>query len=237
MADREAAAVPEDPRDWAPMRAYRGRRSFDISDPVLEPLWSGTRALAHISVTAAAASPVAVALIEEMGADLAAELPAVTAAISGAFMAIDAIVDGVITRQVTLDGVGAAAIPEVHSRPTEMFVRSDLDFDVTARGAIVQAAADAEPLDGFIAVDLLQVDGTDLLAVPLLERKRLLESVISPGQLVRISHHVRPPIDTWIATWKAMGLRGGILKAANSRYRPNDDTIEWRIVERLNRRR
>jgi hypothetical protein len=34
-----------------------------------------------------------------------------------------------------------------------------------------------------------------------------------------------------------MGLRGGILKAANSRYRPNDDTIEWQVVERLNKRR
>jgi hypothetical protein len=33
-----------------------------------------------------------------------------------------------------------------------------------------------------------------------------------------------------------MGLRGGMLKAANSRYHPNDDTIEWRSVERLNRR-
>jgi len=33
-----------------------------------------------------------------------------------------------------------------------------------------------------------------------------------------------------------MGLRGGMLKAANSRYHPNDDTIEWRIVERLGRR-
>ncbi|MEA2026893.1 MAG: hypothetical protein U9O18_09390, partial [Chloroflexota bacterium] len=87
--------------------------------------------------------------------------------------------------------------------------------------------------DGFIAVDLLRVDGASLLDVPLLERKRLLESIIDQGDLVRVSAHVRPPIDTWVGTWKAMGLRGGILKAANSRYHPSDDTIEWRIVERL----
>ena len=66
---------------------------------------------------------------------------------------------------------------------------------------------------------------------------RSLQSVILPSRLVRVSSHVRAPIDGWIATCKAMGLRGGILKSANSRYRPNDDTIEWRIVERLNRRR
>ena len=176
-------------------------------------------------------------LIEELGADLAPELPALAESLGASFRGLDAIVDGVISRQVMLDGVGAAAIPELHSRPTEVFVRGKLDFDVTARGPMVDAAAGAEPVDGFIAVDLLRVDGTSLLGVPLLERKRLLESVVLPSRLVRISSHVRPPIDGWIATWKAMGLRGGILKAANSRYRPNDDTIEWRIVERLNLRR
>lgn len=236
MRDRDPAPVPDDPRDWAPMKPYRGRRPFDITDALLEPLWSGTRVLAHLTLTPQAEPAMAVALIEERGIDLAPELPAVTEAIAGAFLALDAVVDGIISRQVMLDGIGAAAIPEVRSRPTEMFVRSNLDFDVTARGGILEAA-EAEPLDGFIAVDLLRVDGTSLLDVPLLERKRLLESVIAPSQLVRISSHVRPPIDSWIATWKAMGLRGGILKAANSRYHPNDDTIEWRIVERLNRRR
>jgi bifunctional non-homologous end joining protein LigD len=92
-------------------------------------------------------------------------------------------------------------------------------------------------VDGFVAVDLLRIDGSSLLDVPLLERKRLLESVIAPSPLLRLSPHVRPPIDPWIATWKSMGLRGGILKAANSRYHPLDDTVEWRVVERLNRRR
>jgi ATP-dependent DNA ligase len=120
-----------------------------------------------------------------------------------------------------------------------MFVRSSLDFDVTPRGSVEQAAAeaDAAAIDGFVAVDLLRIDGASLLDVPLLERKRLLESVIAPGPLLRLSPHVRPPIDPWIATWKSMGLRGGIMKAANSRYHPLDDTVEWRIVERLNRRR
>jgi ATP-dependent DNA ligase len=236
MPGRAPVPMPADRRDWAPMRPYRGRRQFDIRDPLLEPLWSGTRALAHLSVTPQADAAVTVTIVAEGGIDLSAELPLVTSAIASSFLALEAVIDGVVSRQVTLDGIGAAAIPEVRSRPTEMFVRSNLDFDVTARGAIVEAAAEAEPLDGFIAVDLLWLDGTSLLDVPLLERKRLLESVIAPSQLVRVSSHVRPPIDSWIATWKGMGLRGGMLKAANSRYHPSDDTIEWRSVERLNRR-
>ena len=237
MADIEHVPVPDDPLDWAPMRAYRGRRRFDVKDPLVEPLWSGTRALAHMRVDPEADPPTDIALIEESGLDLAGELPDLVAALGAGVLALEAILDGVITRQLSIDGVGAADIPEIRSRPTEMFVRSNLDFDVQARGVIEEQAAEAAPVDGFVAVDLLRIDGTLLFDVPLLERKRLLESVIAPGPLLRLSGHVRPPHDPWIATWKSMGLRGGILKAANSRYHPNDDTIEWRVVERLNKRR
>lgn len=219
------------------MRAYDGRRTFDIKDPVVEPLWSGTRVLAHVTVTPASDPPAEVRLIERLGADVAPELPDLTLALGRGVLALDAIVDGVITRELSLDGVGAAAIPEIHSRPTEMFVRSSLDFDVRPRGVIEERAAEADQVDGFVAVDLLRVDGTSLLDVPLLERKRLLESIIAPGPLLRVSAHVRPPADPWVATWKSMGLAGGIMKAANSRYRPSDDTIEWRLLKRLNRRR
>jgi ATP-dependent DNA ligase len=236
MADHEPLPVPDDPLRWAPMRAYAGRRAFDITDPLVEPLWSGTRALAHVTVTPDADPPVEVRLIEELGLELSEELPAVVEALAKGVLALDAIVDGVITRQLALDGVGAAAIPEVRGRPTEMFVRSNLDFDVEPGGLVADQLAASE-VDGFVAVDLLRLDGTSLLAVPLLERKRLLESVIAPGPLLRVSLHVRPPVDPWIASWKSMGLAGGIVKAANSRYRPSDDTVEWRVVRHLNRRR
>jgi hypothetical protein len=219
------------------MRAYAGRRTFDITDPVVEPLWSGTRVLAHVTVAPEADPLAEVHMIEALGADVAPELPELTRALGRGVLALNAIIDGIITRQLTLDGIGAAAIPEVRSRPTEMFLRSSLDFDVQARGAIEERAADADPVDGFVAVDLLRIDGTDLLDVPLLERKRLLESVIAPGPLLRVPTHVRPPADPWVATWKSMGLVGGIMKAANSRYHPSDDTIEWRLLKHLHRRR
>ena len=237
MADREPLPLPDDPLEWAPMRAYVGRRSFDVRDPIVEPLWSGTRVLAHVTITPDAESPAQVRLIEELGADLAEDLPTVARSLGKGVLALDAIVDGVITRQLTLDGVGAAAIPEVRSRPTEMFVRSNLDFDVASRGTIEDQLTEGEQRQGFVAVDLLRIDGATLLDVPLLERKRLLESVISPSSLLRVSSHVRPPVDPWVATWKSMGLAGGIMKAANSRYRPSDDTVDWRVVRRLNSRR
>lgn len=246
MRDRPALPVPDDPREWGAMRPYRGRRSFDILDPVLEPFWSGQRAFAHLE-TELDAEPgrdaASVALLDEFGADVGAELPELTRALAQGILAIDAIVDGIVSAQVGLDGVGTAPIPELRRGPAGMVLRSSSDVDIVPRGGGGDApgttADDSGAPDalGFIAVDLLRVDGTSLLDVPLLERKRLLESVILPGPLVRLSVHVQPPIDPWLATWKSMGLRGAMLKAANSRYRPGDDTIEWRIVERLAHRR
>ena len=166
------------------------------------------------------------------GTDLASELPEVVSSMRDAVDAAEAVVDGVVTRQVGLRGIGAASIVEVRASATEMLIRNSADIDVRPRGVEVEP----DPTDeGFVAVDLLSIDGSDLLDVPLLERKRLLESVIRESERVRLSVIARPPIETWVATWKALGLRGGILKAANSRYRPGGDTIEWRIVDRVGR--
>jgi ATP-dependent DNA ligase len=230
MSDQTAEAST-DPRTWRPMRAYRGQRTFEIADPILEPLWSGARVIAHVAAPSTPRATPDVALIEELGVDVAPELPELAAAVGRAVMAGDAILDGVISRQVGLEGIGAAPIPEMSDRPG--LVRNRVDLDVQARGADIQLEA-AE--DGFVAVDLLRVDGTSLLDVPLLERKRLLESVVRPDARVVVSVHVRPPIETWVATWKSIGLRGGILKAANSRYAPGEDSVEWRTVEMVARR-
>jgi ATP-dependent DNA ligase len=224
--------APDAPIPWPAHLRHRGRRTFDIVDPVVEPFWSGERVLAHVSSDSAATGGVRVALVTKQGVDLSEDDPALTTAISDAVMALDAVVDGVISHQVGLDGVGAAAIPEMRDRPG--LLRNQVDLDVQARGTEPASALDEA---GFVAVDLLRVDGTDLLDLPLLERKRLLESVIRSGGRVLSSLHVRPPVETWVATWKSMGLRGGMLKAANSRYVPGDDSIEWRVAEQVVSRR
>jgi hypothetical protein len=215
------------------MRPYRGRRTFEVVDPILEPLWGGERVLAHVQAAPDVAEAADVVLVDRLDVDVSGELPGLRAAVAGSVMASHVVIDGVISRQVGLDGIGAAVIPEIRGRPG-LLLRGRADLDVVPRGDV---SVEAEATDGFIAFDLLWVDGASLLDVPLLERKRLLESVVRPGPLVRTSVHVRPPVEPWVATWKSVGLRGGILKAANSRYDPGKDTIEWRIVEHLDRRR
>ena len=76
----------------------------------------------------------------------------------------------------------------------------------------------------FVAIDLLRLDGDSLLDVPLLERKRLLDSVVAPSDLVRVGAYVRPPLQTWISTWRRLGFVGLSYRAANSRYHPARST-------------
>ena len=66
----------------------------------------------------------------------------------------------------------------------------------------------SEEAVSFVATDLLWLDDTSLLDVPLLERRRLLESVVAESDVVRVGAFVRPPIDSWITSWRSMGFGG-----------------------------
>jgi ATP-dependent DNA ligase len=225
--------VPADPLEWRPQEPLVTRTPVTIRDPVIEPLWSGERVLVHVDHPGGVA--VRVRMIDRYGVDLAPVDADIAAAVGQATLADDAILDGILTAQASGDGVGTAIVPEAH-RSTASSLLGPLGGEpgitVTRRGEDEPDGAEA-----FVAFDLLRVDGQLLLEVPLLERHRLLESVIAAGPQVRVSVMCRPPIDPWIATWQASGLRGGMLKTSNGRYLPGDRTPEWRAVTKIATRR
>lgn len=207
------------------------RVAVTIRDPIIEPLWSGTRVLVHVDTRGAAGGPT-VRAIERSGLDLTAEEPGLTSAIGAAVLAQDVVLDGILTRQATRSSAGMAIVPEARlSMMDTMFSRSP--------GIEVRRpdSGDGPGEEAFVAVDLLRLDGQSLLDVPLLERKRLLESVVDQGPLVRVTVYCRPPVDAWVASWQSAGLRGAIMKAANGRYIPGDRTPEWRTITRVASRR
>jgi ATP-dependent DNA ligase len=95
---------------------------------------------------------------------------------------------------------------------------------------IAAATFDPDEALSFVATDLLWLDGTSLLDVPLLERKRLLEAVVIESDAVRLGAFVRPPIERWVASWRSQGFSGLTFKAANSRYLPGLPNPEWVIT-------
>jgi ATP-dependent DNA ligase len=70
-----------------------------------------------------------------------------------------------------------------------------------------------------------------LLDVPLLERKRLLESVLAEGERVRRTTFVREPAGSFIITWRSVGFGGLVHKEANSRYHPGVPNPDWTLME------
>jgi len=227
-ADKARDDPATDPRAWRPQTAHHGRFRPRIVDPVLEPLWNGTRVLAHYAELPDATQWGTLEVRDARGADVAEVAPRALDALRRSIAAAEAILDGVITDQVE---AGTA-----HAEPlldTPFSLRRLLRRGQPGAGLRRHVAQDEAHEVGFVALDLLSIDGQPLLDVPLLERRRLLESVMTQSRLIRLTPWARPPMRTWFATWRAVGFRGMVVKGANSRYVPGKVSHEWTILDRM----
>ena len=222
----EPAAI----RAWRPQEF--GRRSFrKIDDPLIEPVWIGVRALVHVA-------PAGVDIVDDVGEP--AERLAASDALRPAVLATSAVIDGYLTLQALDRPPILYSGPDVEQPTSTSFFRQmflgNLGENRRERLRELEQRLEPQPTGAidpnavFVAVDLLMLDDEPLLDVPLLERKRLLDSIVEEGPLVRIGIHVRPPIGTWLATWRAAGFRSLAYKHANSRYRPGEQNDDWAIT-------
>ncbi|HEV8536444.1 MAG TPA: hypothetical protein VGR87_12140 [Candidatus Limnocylindria bacterium] len=85
----------------------------------------------------------------------------------------------------------------------------------------------------FAAFDLLEIDGESLLAVPLLERRRHLEGVLTPSPNVRLTPYVTRGLRAWRDTLVAQGFKRVVLKNWNSPYAPGKMNDDWLVLEKL----
>jgi len=224
--------IPTDPREWRPQTVKHGRHVPHVVNPIVEPLWTGTRVLAHYRDSANEDEWGNVSVIDEYGDDAMIDAPQAFEQLRRAVQARDAVIDGVITREATAGGENTAIALFPTVNPIRKFFiggTSQADVKYEPRGPRREGPA------AFVAVDLLSVDGQPLFDLPLLERKRILESLIAQSELVRLSPWARPPVRTWFNTWRSAGFRGMIMKGSNSRYRPGEETTEWARVERMPR--
>ncbi len=165
---------------------------------------------------------------DEDGVDCTDEFAAVSEAVSAAVRADAAILDGFLTVEPTQSVAGmeitGIEAPSAGKMMTQMLVGARRPSQPESRRRL-----DPDRPVAFVAVDLLSIDGTSLLDVPLLERKRLLDGALEPGPLVRITPFVRPPIGPFIVTWRGLGFGALAYKGANSRYIPDGRNDDWSI--------
>lgn len=201
-----------------------------IRDPLVEPVWAGVRVLAAIDGDETT--------LNDEGGNLVEDHADVTVAIADARLAERLIVDGYLTKMTVRDGSGVYVAMDDLPTASQLISRPLLGMRRTRAEEVTKAMEAAsiartfgpDDVVSFVAVDLLWLDGESLLDVPLLERRRLLESALGESELVRRGVFVRPPLDAWISSWRALGFTGISLKAANSRYLPGRASDEWAIA-------
>lgn len=213
-----APEMPSDPGYWRP-QSY-GRGFHGVRDAIVEPGWSGVRALARVEAGGAQ-------LVDEDGVDCTAEFAEVAAAIADAAQASDMVLDGFLTVAAT-QVVAGKPLVEI-AATTSRQVMTQLVLGGLARPSAKPRRLDSDRPVAFVAIDLLRIDGTPLLDVPLLERKRLLEGALAPAELIRITPFVRAPIRTFLETWRGMGFVELAYKDPNSRYLPGRRNNDWSI--------
>lgn len=176
---------------------------------LFEPLWPGTRVLAH-------ADEGRVRLTDEAGApvDEIDDLVDAPEILASAILADAAVVDGVWTAQPFV-GDGSPARAWAETLASEGLADEIPD------------PLETERRRAFVAVDLVELDGETLHEVPFQERRRLLESVIDEGIRVRLSPVVKHPLAGWMVGWRANGFTHYIAKHMNSRYHPGQTTEDW----------
>jgi len=70
----------------------------------------------------------------------------------------------------------------------------------------------------YYAFDLLYLDGYDLRRAQLIERKKLLEQIVEPFPLLRVSEHFDHDVDQLLEVARAGGLEGLLAKCTTSIY-------------------
>jgi hypothetical protein len=212
---------------WRP-QLFGDKRAASIPDPLVEPLWTGPRILVLIDGST-------VRLIDGDGQTIE-EHPEIVEVLRESARGATALLEAFLTPE-PIQTIAAIAsretltMPKVSDTMTQMIVgaRGDRKDRLAseqedARRRTVEGAGERVAL---VAVDLLWLDDQPLFDVPLLERKRILESVVVESDLVRVGIHIRPPIDAWLGSWRSFGFHRLAFKAANSRYIPGAKNQEW----------
>ena len=183
----------------APQRPRFAREKSELEGHILEPAWSGTRALVRVGH----GEPRFVGY----------EGP-----VDGPRELYDAIVSDLQCGTAVVDGV-----------LTEVEDERELEMDAQGNAFV----RELKPKTIFAAFDLLEVDGELLLSVPLLERKRHLESVLKPSPNVRLTAYRSRDLHAWRETLLEQGFRRAVLKQWNSPYSPGNTTDSWLVVEKI----
>ena len=215
---------------WRPQE-FGAKRAADIPDPLVEPLWTGVRVLVLVRGGEVTFTDIAGDALDGHD-DIRAEL---REAAGGSTI----LLEGVLTAEPLQSTLDVAAREQMETPNASKTLGTMVVGDRGDRKERLAGRMDENrrtydnPLIpvALVAVDLLWLDDQSLCDVPLLERRRLLESVLQESELVRVGIFVKPPIGSWLSAWRRFGFTRMTFKAANSRYIPGSKSPDWGIAQ------
>jgi ATP-dependent DNA ligase len=218
-------ASPLAPAEWRP-QPVGTQNARSIVDPIVEPGWGGVRVL--VRVNREADGRMSATLTDDEGDDATEEFAEIANAIAQAALSDQLIVDGFLTVEATQRSEGRDP-PEALSPAKGPYMTHML---LGGKAAVPEADRKIDPNVpiAFVAVDLLLIDGTPLVDLPLAERKRLLDGALTVGEQVRITPFARTPIGSLAQTWYTNGFREMVWKSANGRYNADGKAGDWAAV-------
>jgi len=194
----------------SPMLAELGKgKPPSGKDWIYEIKWDGVRALCFLDAGD-------LRILSRNGNDHTRQYPELSV-LSHHLKAHDAVVDGEIA---ALDEKGR---PDFEKLQERMHVA---DAAVSARHSR------SSPVTLFL-FDLLYLDGYDLRGTALIDRKKLLAEILTPGGPVRYSEHFQADGHDVLEAARQHGLEGVVGKKASSKYesRRSSDWVKWKVTD------
>jgi bifunctional non-homologous end joining protein LigD len=205
-ADAEAVGTPGKMPDFIdPMKATLADRAFSNPAWLYELKWDGYRIQAHVRNGQ-------VALFSRRGLDAVSQFPELAGPPSW-LAADEAILDGEV---VALDADGQPSFGLLQARN---------------RGS-KSSGRDTGPTIVYQVFDLLYLDGRSLLDLPLVERKRVLRSVLRGSGRVKYAGHIEGDGEAFYEAVAARGLEGVVAKLRASKYEPGRRSSAWLKIKR-----
>ncbi len=196
------------PSAVVPMRSFLARNPPRGDDWLFEVKWDGVRAICFIDDRS-------VRMTSRTGHSCERQYPELSV-IGHQIGANQAVLDGEIA---VLDKNGVSSFGLMQPRIA------------VADPNTVAHLARRVPVTLFV-FDLLYLDGYDLRNVPLIERKRALQSILQPSSVMRYSEHFINQGEEMLHAARANGLEGIIAKRVQSKYesKRSQDWLKIKIL-------
>jgi bifunctional non-homologous end joining protein LigD len=212
--NRKNIAMPSEavrgpmPASIVPMQAFSAGEPPEGPDWLYEVKWDGVRAICFLQDQK-------IRLVSRNGNPADAQYPE-----------LSVVPHYVAAREAILDG--EIAVLDAQGRPRFELIQPRIM--VSDPNAIAQLSR-TRPVVYFI-FDLLYLDGYDLRQAALLERKRILASILEPCPVLRYSEHFAGSGREILEASRRQGLEGIMAKRADSRYEPrrSRDWLKIKIV-------